>query len=154
MKKILISLAVVGALVVSAPLALGAAQRWHDSRHCWGWTPGKVLDGPDRSSGGPLPMSHQPESFRRAVRRCVELRRAHRSGLFGTLTRGDRAALSCERRWDRLVELAAEGNAAGSFPASFGMSERLDPSSPAARELFMSECVPVRTRELRELGSD
>jgi hypothetical protein len=155
MKKIVVVLVVVGAVYAGGALAVGAAQRRGDPGHCWGWTPGKILDGPGGASGNPLPMAQQPEAFRQAVDRCVELRRAHRSGLFGTRTLGDRAALSCERRWGSLVEHLEGGNtvAADAFLEMYGLSERLDPSRVADKERFMDACVPLRTRQLEQRGS-
>jgi hypothetical protein len=128
-------------------------QRWRDPFHCWGWTPGKTLDGPDGHSGNALPMAQQPEAFHRAVERCVQLRRKHRSGLFGSRTLGDRAALSCERRWDTLMELeGGNGLAADAYLEIYGLP-RLDPSRVADKDRFMDACVPIRTRELDQRGS-
>ena len=155
MRKIVIVLVVVGAVYAAGALTVGATQRWGDPGHCWGWTPGKILDGPGGVSGNPLPMAQQPEAFRHAVERCIELRRAHRSGFFGTRTLGDRAALSCERRWSWLVEYLEGDNvvAAGAFLEMYGLSERLDPSRGSDKERFMDACVPLRTRQLEQRGS-
>jgi hypothetical protein len=124
--------ALVGGLVM-----LGALERWNDPRQCQGSTPGKLLVG--GQPGKALPMAKQPESFKAAVERCVELRRAHRTlGLF--LTTGNRAALSCERRWERYD------------PATVAA---FDPPEPVLdHEGFMKACVPARARQLRERGSD
>jgi hypothetical protein len=123
--------------IVGGMLMLGGLERWNDPRHCWGSTPGKLLEG--GQVGDPLPMVEQPESFRAAVERCVELRRANRTlGLF--LTTKGRAALSCERRWERYDPAAV---------AAF------DPPEPVLdHEGFMKACVPARARQLRDRGSD
>lgn len=149
--KSLVSLITVASLGVGGLFVLGALRRWNDPQHCWGWTPFKQLD----ASGNPLPMSEQPWSFRAAVERCIEQRRAHRSGPFGAfVTREGRAALSCERRWGQFQELIAQDHPAESLPVSYAIRDRLDPSSLAHKERFMEACVPIRTRELRDLGSD
>ncbi len=156
-RKILISLFMLGTVVMGGLFALGAIHRWNDPHHCWGWTPGKLLDGPGGQSGEALPMSKQPESFRAAVDRCVQQRRAHRSGPLGAFrTRGDRAALSCERRWSSFEDWLRQGNpvAAHGVALSYGITDRLDPASPGDRERFMESCVPIRARELRQRGSD
>ena len=156
-RKILLPLVVTGAVVLGGLFGLGGVQRWNDGRHCWGWTPGKLLGGPGGQSGEALPMSRQPESFRAAVERCVELRRAHRSGPFGAIrTREDRVALSCARRWSSFGDRLREGNpvAAHGVAVSYGITDRLDPANPDDEDRFMRTCLPIRARQLDERGSD
>jgi hypothetical protein len=72
------------------------------------------------------------------------------------MTRGDRVALSCERRWSSFEEWLRQGNpvAAQGVALSYGITDRLDPSSLGDKERFTESCVPIRARELRHNGSD